>query len=233
MKSVFISGTDTDVGKTFVSRLLLQKLNKRGKRTIGFKPISAGCIETADGLRNDDALILQSASLIDAEYQHVNPIAFKPAIAPHIAAEEINQPLSLGDLQSHYEQIKQYNADLTLIEGAGGWRLPINNRGQFLSDFVIQNQIPVILVVGMRLGCLNHALLTHQAIENDQLDCVGWIANQLSCDMPYYEENLAALNKLLPAPMLAEVKFNSKPENTESSMLSTDAFDIAFDGSFS
>jgi dethiobiotin synthetase len=226
MKNLFVSGTDTDVGKTFVSKLLLESVTQNKQSSLGFKPISAGCELTNDGLRNEDALILQAASSVDASYEHINPIAYEAAIAPHIAAEEQGQSISLPELQNHYERIKAYHADILLVEGAGGWRLPINNKGQYLSDFVIQNQMPVIVVVGMRLGCLNHALLTLQAIENDQLDCVGWVANQLSPNMPYYDENLASLQKLLPAPMLAEVKYAN--EASPAKLNTTAAFDSVF-----
>ncbi len=226
MKKLFVTGTDTDVGKTFVSQLLLETLNNNGQKTLGFKPISAGCEQTPEGLRNEDALILQAASSVQAQYEHVNPIAYLPPIAPHIAAQEAGEGITLGDLQTHFERISQYQPDLLLVEGAGGWRLPLNTKGQYLSDFAIQNQMPVVIVVGMRLGCLNHALLTLQAIEHDQLDCVGWIANQLSDDMPYYDENLASLQQLMPAPMLAEVKFAS--EDTQGKLISTAAFDTFF-----
>lgn len=205
----FVSGTDTDVGKTHVSDLLLRTLAQAGKSTLGFKPISAGCEQTPSGLRNEDALILQAASSVCAEYDDINPVAFAPAIAPHIAAEQVGKRIELNELQTHYEKIQTYQADILLIEGAGGWRLPLNRRGNYLSDFVLQNQLPVILVVGMRLGCLNHAMLTMQAIERDGLACAGWIANQLSEDMPVYAENLATLRDIMPAPLIAEVPYAS------------------------
>lgn len=208
MKKLFITGTDTDVGKTFVSKLLLEELNRTGASTLGFKPISAGCKKTPQGLRNEDALILQAASSVAPHYQHVNPIAFLPAIAPHIAAKEVNVDITLADLQRHFERAQQYAPDYLLVEGAGGWRLPLNDSGQYLSDFAILNKMPVVLVVGMRLGCLNHALITLQAIEHDQLTCVGWVANQLRADMPYYQDNLSTLQRLINAPMLAEVPFS-------------------------
>jgi dethiobiotin synthetase len=227
MKTLFVTGTDTDVGKTFVSKLLLGALSEMGKSTLGFKPISAGCRNTPKGLRNEDALILQAASSVSAEYQHINPIAFAPAIAPHIAAAEVGVTLSLLDLQTHYERIQQYKADYLLVEGAGGWRLPLNDKKQYLSDFVIHNKMPVLLVVGMRLGCLNHALLSYQAIERDQVNCVGWIANQLSKDMPYYEQNVATLKQLIPAPMLAQVPFAA--QSNRAVLTKTAAFSEVFD----
>lgn len=211
----FISGTDTDVGKTYVSDLLLRTLAQAGKSTLGFKPISAGCEQTPSGLRNEDALILQAAGSVRAEYDDINPIAFAPAIAPHIAAEQAGESIELSKLQTHYEKMQSYQADVLLIEGAGGWRLPLNRKGNYLSDFVLQNQLPVILVVGMRLGCLNHAMLTVQAIERDGLTCVGWIANQLSDDMPVYAENLATLRDIMPAPLIAEVPYHSAGKDND------------------
>ncbi|WP_395341968.1 dethiobiotin synthase [Ningiella sp. W23] len=224
-QSFFVTGTDTDVGKTFVSTLLLSSLNEMGYSTLGFKPISAGCERTQEGLRNEDALLLKAASSVEADYDHVNPIAFEPPIAPHIAAQEQDVIINLLDLQLHFEKIKEYGAQRTLIEGAGGWRLPINDK-QYLSDFAIQNQLPVVLVVGMRLGCLNHAMLSYQALVSDQLNCVGWIANQLSADMPYYEQNKATLQRALGAPLLAQVPF---AESADKAVLEkTECFDEVF-----
>jgi len=226
MYPFFVTGTDTDVGKTFVSSLLLKELAKNQQSTLGFKPISAGCENTPEGPRNEDALILQAASSLAPAYEDVNPIAFLPPIAPHIAAEKCSREISLNELQDYYEALHKYQSDYLLIEGAGGWRLPLNSTGQYLSDFVIQNQIPVVLVVGMRLGCLNHALLTMQAIERDQLKCLGWIANQLSSDMPYYQENLATLERLIDAPLLAEVPFSD--EDNPPQLQKTAAFENGF-----
>nr|WP_136251980.1 dethiobiotin synthase [Ningiella ruwaisensis] len=206
-KSIFITGTDTDVGKTFVTALLLDALNAQGFKTLGFKPISAGCTNTSEGLRNDDALNLLAAGSLDVDYSLINPIAYEPPIAPHIAASELGQVIDLEELQSHYKAILDCGADVLFIEGAGGWRLPLNNKGQYLSDFAIRNKMPVILVVGMRLGCLNHAILSYETIEKDGLHCVGWIANQLDQNMPYYQENLNTLRSLIKAPLLAEVPF--------------------------
>ncbi|MGQ8366706.1 dethiobiotin synthase [Glaciecola sp. 1036] len=211
MKKIFVTGTDTEVGKTLVSELMLQALQAKYKKVLGFKPIAAGCQQTTYGLRNDDAVKLQQASSVEVEYKTVNPFAFEPPVAPHIAAKLADTRLDLNMLQDAYEDIACLNPDLLLIEGAGGWRLPINDDNEFLSDLVIQNQIPVVLVVGMRLGCLNHALLTYQAIMRDNLQCVGWIANQCVEPMPYYKENLHSLQKMIKAPLLAEVHFSKAP----------------------
>ncbi len=207
MHTYFVTGTDTDVGKTECAVLLLNELNKISDHTLGIKPISAGCENTEFGLRNSDALKLQKASSIDVDYDIINPIAYKEAIAPHIAATIHNDKIDLNRLQDCLDKAKETQPDRLLVEGAGGWRLPLDNRGNFLSDFALQNQMRVILVVGMRLGCLNHAVLTHQAIVADGLNCIGWVANQLSSDMPFYQENLDCLHSLLDCPLLAEVPF--------------------------
>lgn len=209
MKTIFITGTDTDAGKTVASALILKELNKMHHSTIALKPISAGCEMTVNGLRNQDALTLQDAANIELDYELVNPIAFEPPIAPHIAASKVGVSIDLNDLQTCLDNAKKHQASCILIEGAGGWRLPLNNKGLFFSDFAIHNQMQVVLVVGMKLGCLNHAVLTHQAILRDGLTCVGWVANQLSDDMLEYEENKHSLSQLLSSPLLAEIPFQA------------------------
>jgi dethiobiotin synthetase len=211
MRTYFVTGTDTDVGKTVASVLLLKSLTKISQHTLGIKPISAGCKMTPAGLRNEDALKLQAASGIKADYQTINPVAYAPFIAPHIAAQQQGETLSLRQLQDCLDKASLLNARWLLVEGAGGWRLPLNNEAVFFSDFALQNQLKVILVVGMKLGCLNHAILTHQAIVNDGLGCIGWIANQLSDKMPCYEENVATLRALLPCPQIAEIPYQKEP----------------------
>ncbi|GLR72142.1 dethiobiotin synthase [Agaribacter marinus] len=214
MRSIFITGTDTDVGKTFVSKLMLDALKKDYPRTLGFKPIAAGCEHSTNGLRNEDALTLQAASTIDTDYNVINPIAFEPPIAPHIAAATQQVDLSVSVLSRHYKNACSLAPDILLTEGAGGWRLPLSankhaEKREFLSDFVAHHKMQVVLVVGMRLGCLNHAVLTYEAIKKDGLTCVGWIANRCVASMLNYEDNKQTLTKLLDAPLLAEVPYAS------------------------
>lgn len=211
MNTFFITGTDTDVGKTVTTKLLLEALNKIDQRTLAIKPISAGCEISLNGLRNQDALILQAASGIKAQYDVINPIVFEAAIAPHIAAQRQSVEIKLDDLQSCLDLAQQLKPRWLLLEGAGGWRLPLNNKGLYYSDFASQNQMKVILVVGMKLGCLNHAVLTYQSILSDGLGCVGWIANQVDNNMPFYAENVASLTALINCPMLAEIPFQTSP----------------------
>ncbi|MCW8994296.1 MAG: dethiobiotin synthase [Psychromonas sp.] len=207
-KTFFITGTDTDVGKTICAKALLQAANRQNLLTLAYKPISAGCHITESGLRNDDALILQKNSSIDVPYHAVNPVAFKLPIAPHIAAELENKPIDLDLISQGLHDLQQKNADFVLVEGAGGWRLPIDSQ-QMLSEWVSRHNLPVILVVGMKLGCLNHALLTYESILNDGLQVAGWIANQLQPDMPGYEQNLRLLSEKIDAPMLAHIPYLS------------------------
>lgn len=198
----FVTGTDTDVGKTFVSALLLQHLAKQGS-AIGYKPIAAGA-EFIDGeLKNDDALALIGVSSQQFDYQRINPICFASPIAPHIAAVKESATLNVDRLNSWWHQ-ESGHSDIALIEGAGGWRLPLND-SELLSQFVQAQQCEVIVVIGMKLGCLNHALLTIEAIKADGLKIKGWVANQLNEKMPYYDDNLAYLKQAIDAPLLGEV----------------------------
>ncbi|MDN2662150.1 dethiobiotin synthase [Psychromonas sp. 14N.309.X.WAT.B.A12] len=210
----FVTGTDTDVGKTVCTRALLQAANKQNKTTIGYKPISAGCELTDSGLRNQDALILQANSSVNLAYQDVNPIAFKQPIAPHIAAIENESFIDIDIIDNGLQHLQSMNSDLVFVEGAGGWHLPINNQ-RLLSDWVIQKQLPVILVVGLKLGCLNHALLTAKAIEQSGLVIAGWIANHLQPEMPYVVDNIETLKTMVNAPLLAEIKYMNDIESMD------------------
>ncbi len=206
-KTFFITGTDTDVGKTICCKALLQAATVQKLSSVAYKPIAAGCAVTNHGLRNDDALVLQENSSIAVSYQAVNPIAFELPIAPHIAAGLENRPISIDLISQGLEYLQQKNSDLVIVEGAGGWRLPLNEQ-QMLSDWVVAENLPVILVVGMKLGCLNHAVLTYETILNDGLNVVGWIANQVQPDMAYYQENLQLLTEKIAAPKIAEIPYS-------------------------
>tara|TARA_R110000744_G_scaffold17891_3_gene48257 strand:+ start:5508 stop:6302 length:795 start_codon:yes stop_codon:yes gene_type:complete len=210
----FVTGTDTEVGKTFVSCALLAACHDAGLSTAAYKPVSAGCDVTQAGLRNEDALALQQASNTALSYDEVNPIAFAEPIAPHLACAKLmtkgqGAPIELDAITKGYAALSEKKSDVLLVEGAGGWRLPLgqNSQGheQFLSDFAVGQKLPVILVVGMRLGCINHALLTAQAIEQDGLNIAGWVANILEPEMPFLDENIQSLEHLLHAPLIARV----------------------------
>jgi len=203
-QAYFITGTDTDAGKTSIAAGLLYAAKQQQRSTLAMKPIASGSEMTAEGLRNSDALALIAQSTVQLPYSEVNPYAFAPAIAPHIAAEEADVELCVSDLYRAAQVILQEQADFTLIEGAGGWRVPISAT-EFLSDFAIALQLPVVLVVGVKLGCINHALLSAQAILNDGLELAGWVANVVDPNCARLTENLATLRLHMPAPCLAEV----------------------------
>lgn len=200
-KTYFVTGTDTEVGKTAISCALLQAAASQGLSTAAVKPVAAGC--DAQG-HNEDALQLLENMTLDLDYVQVNPVALEPAIAPHIAAAEAGKNIQASRLAGLCRGVMMSGADFVLIEGAGGWRVPISPR-ETLADLAKQLQVGVILVVAMRLGCINHALLTAEAVRRDGLPLTGWVANQPDERMNCYTENLDTLQRLLPAPLLGEV----------------------------
>ncbi len=213
-KSIFIAGTDTDVGKTVVAAGILEAANRKGLSTVAVKPISAGCENTPEGLRNSDALLLQSTASISLSYDQVNPVAFEPPVAPHIAAEQAGRRLDADRIAALCRGVLMQPADLAVIEGAGGWRVPLNTR-QTLADIPKMLNTPVVLVVGMKLGCISHTLLTVESIVRDGLPLAGWVANQIDPDMSCYTENLETLKNMLSAPLIAEIPYtdNCSPQN--------------------
>jgi dethiobiotin synthetase len=200
----FITGTDTDVGKTTIAAGLLHAARSAGMSTAAGKPVASGCELTPKGLRNADALALMAQCSLPLSYAEVNPLAFEPAIAPHLAAREAGVALTVQSLSGPMLHILDKGADFTLIEGAGGWRVPLADQDN-LSDLAMALGLPVILVVGMRLGCINHALLTAEAIARDGLQLAGWVANIIDPKTSRLEENLATLAERLPAPCLGRV----------------------------
>lgn len=202
----FIAGTDTDVGKTLIACGILEKARQQDLKTAAVKPVAAGCEQTSEGLHNGDALALQDAMTLELSYAQVNPVAFEPPIAPHIAAMQENKQLSVARLAGFCSGVLMQPCDLVLVEGAGGWRVPLNPR-ETLANLAVDLNLPVILVVGMKLGCINHALLSVEAIERDGLKVAGWVANRIDPDMSCYEENMMTLRTLIKAPCLGEVPF--------------------------
>ena len=200
----FVTGTDTEVGKTTIAAGLLHAARKAGLSTAAAKPVASGCVLTPEGLRNDDALALLAECTLPLRYEAVNPFAFEPAIAPHLAAREAGIELNVARLAEPVRQVLARQADFTLVEGAGGWRVPLAGR-ENLSDLAVLLGLPVILVVGVRLGCINHALLSAEAIERDGLRLAGWVANVVDPTTSRLEENLATLDERLLAPCLGRV----------------------------
>lgn len=193
-KRIFISGTDTGVGKTSFTAAWLQQLNQKGYTTQAIKPIASG--------GDEDALALQAAMSLDLPLKQVNPIRFDEPIAPHIEAMKNNFILDANLILQAVETNIDTRADLCLIEGAGGWLCPLNNQETY-ADAVIRAAWPVILVVGLRLGCLNHTMLTIHQMQRYNIEVLGWVANVLSEPMPYLFENIAYLEESIPAPRIA------------------------------
>jgi len=196
--TVFVTGTDTGVGKTLVSCALLRQARARGLSAAGFKPVASGCSRSADGLRNEDALALLAESSPGLAYAAVNPFALEPAIAPHIAAQQAGVDVDPLALTGAYVALAQQHQRV-VVEGAGGWRVPLNAQIGF-DDWVAARQWPVLLVVGMRLGCINHALLSADAILR-RTRLAGWVANVLPPEQTHWQDNVDTLRARMPAPL--------------------------------
>ena len=210
MAGYFVTGTDTGVGKTLVSCALLHRLAQTGLSVIGMKPVAAGCVETDRGFVNDDVAELTAASSVQAPAEWVNPYLFRAPIAPHIAAAEDGRVIDLARIRVAFEQLSRL-ADAVVVEGAGGFCVPLTDE-QDTADLAEMLGLPVILVVGMRLGCLNHSLLTQQAILRRGLHLTGWIANCITAEMPRLDANIDALRERIGAPLLATVPFMGNPD---------------------
>jgi len=200
-KAYFVTGTDTGVGKTTVTCALLAAAKARGLTTLALKPVAAGCEQTDEGWRNSDALALQAEITQPLSYQEINPVALPESLSPHLAAAAAGRRLTLMQLAGFCRGTLMQKADLALVEGAGGWRVPISDR-ELLSGLPKQLGMPVILVVGMRLGCINHAILTAEAIVKDGVRLAGWVANVIDPDIAALDANLQTLQGMLPAPCL-------------------------------
>jgi dethiobiotin synthetase len=201
----FITGTDTDAGKTWIALALLTALRKKGCRTLAMKPVACGCQLINGAYRNDDALKLQQHASVSVSYETVNPYALPAPIAPHFAAKEIGQRIDVERIKQLHAQ-QQDKADYIIMEGVGGWMVPLNER-QTSADLVKILNVPVILVAGIRLGCLNHTLLTDAAIRYEGIRFAGWIANCVDKDCLAVEKNIQALRERLSAPLLGVVPY--------------------------
>lgn len=206
----FVTGTDTEVGKTVISVGLINQLQQHGLRVVAMKPVASGCEMTTQGLRNEDALALQAAADIKVTYEQMNPYAFAPAIAPHIAAQQAETEIDLQRLADVYQQL-QHQADATVVEGAGGWLVPLNDN-QTIADLAVQIKLPVVLVVAIKLGCINHALLSAQSIRSSGLELAGWVANDFLGDSQN-EAIIDAINSRIGAPCLGVVPRLKKADN--------------------
>ena len=199
----FITGTDTGVGKTVVTLGLMQALQQRGNTVVAMKPVAVGCESTPAGLRNDDAVHLQQQASIEVDYALINPYAFAPAIAPHIAAEQADTHISIDIIYNKYKELEKIS-DCVLVEGAGGWEVPMN-ADETLADLAVTLDLEVVLVVGIRLGCLNHALLSAQSISSSGCELAGWVANHILPHSEATAANISALESRLKCPRLGTI----------------------------
>lgn len=217
MLRLFVTGTDTGVGKTRIAAALCTAYAAREKRVAAMKPVASGCTQTSAGLRNEDAEALLAAMTVRAAYDEVNPYAFEPAIAPHIAAMEAGCSIDFRLLDGCYERLCRHS-DVIIVEGAGGWLAPLDATHTF-ADLAVRWELDVILVVGLRLGCLNHALLTAEAIETRGLRLAGWVGNSVDPDFTRREANIATLRSRLPANCLG--LFPYSPESSAGELSNT------------
>ena len=197
---LFITATDTGVGKTWVTIALMNALRMRGMKVAGMKPVATGCEETENGLRSTDALQIQAHATLQQDYALINPYAFRPPVAPHIAAEQVNTTIDFFLVADAYRSLST-QADCVLVEGIGGWRVPLG-QNRTLVDLVRVLGTPVILVVGLRLGCINHALLTAESLRADKVIFCGWVANRPDPDYLESEKTMELLGRFMPAPCL-------------------------------
>ena len=207
---LYVTGTDTGIGKTLASCALLHALRAQGLRAVGMKPLASGCEVTIDGLRNEDALALQAASDPTPAYDDINPFALPEPLAPELAAREAGVDVALAPMLAAHARLSA-QADVVVVEGVGGWLAPLSTQ-LMQADLVRALELPVVLVVGLRLGCLNHAYLSARAIAADGCKLVGWIGNGIDPEMARIEENRALLEARLPAPCLGWLPWASRPD---------------------
>jgi dethiobiotin synthetase len=206
----FVTGTDTGVGKTLIACSLLRAFAARGFRAVGMKPVASGAVAGGNGLVHDDVERLIAAGNVTAPRDHVNPYCFAPPIAPHIAAAEAGMKIDLDHIGRCFNALTE-RADVVIVEGVGGFRVPLGP-GADTAQLAARLALPVVLVVAMRLGCLNHALLTAEAIAGRGLVLAGWVANHLDPRMAAADENVRALETLVAAPLLPRIANVAMPD---------------------
>ncbi len=205
----FVTGTDTEVGKTWVTAGLIQAINERGVKAVGMKPIASGCYLKNGELVSEDADVLAAASPIDVPVDQLNPYRFEPPIAPHLAAKEAGIAIDFSVIEQRLGQLST-QAELVFVEGVGGWMVPLGDQ-QTVVDLAQRLALPVILVVGVRLGCINHALLTVAAIERSGQSLVGWVANCVDSSTSRQQDNIDTLTAMIDAPCLGIVPAVAEP----------------------
>lgn len=209
-RSLFVTGTDTGVGKTVASAALLHRLRAAGLRAVGMKPVASGCERTAEGWRNDDALRLQAASDPRPAYADINPYALEAATAPQLAARAMGVRVELAPLVDAHARLAA-QCEVVVVEGVGGWAAPLGD-GLDQCELPRALALPVVLVVGLRLGCLSHARLTARAIAADGIECIGWIGSSVDPDFAERDEYVALLRDALPAPCLGVLPHAASPD---------------------
>ncbi|NOU25170.1 MAG: dethiobiotin synthase [Methylotenera sp.] len=203
-QSYFVLGTDTHVGKTYIASALVKHFVAQDLKTIGMKPIASGCVvNKKNELINQDVTALVSESNVSADLDLINPFRFAPAIAPHLAAEQLGVSIDINKIKHAYEKLSNL-AEVVIVEGAGGFLVPLN-KTETLADLAVQLNLPIVLVVGIKLGCINHALLTVEAIKSRGLILSGWVANQIDPNMSMFDENVTSLKQRIAAPCLSVV----------------------------
>jgi dethiobiotin synthetase len=209
MRGFFLTGTDTGVGKTCVALGLMAGLQARGHTVLGMKPVATGCRPTRQGLRNDDAVRLRRRGSLRVPYRWVNPYAFEPPVAPHIAAGECGVSIDLSVIGASMAQLAA-RADWVVVEGVGGWRVPLGPDAT-VADLAVTLGVPAVLVVAVRLGCLNHALLTYESILRAEVLLAGWVANRADPHCDRFEANIATLRQRLAAPLIGTLPHLPRP----------------------
>ena len=202
-KGYFITGTDTNAGKTWATIALMRYFKQQGKSVAGMKPVASGCFMQDGRLKNEDALLIQENAPLQIDYDLINPYAYQLPVSPHIAG--INNPVNMANIVERFNVLKAV-AEIVLVEGAGGWYAPLNDR-EDISDLAKALALPVIIVVAIRLGCINHAKLTYQAIQHSGIQCAGWIAICVDPDMLKPDENIRTIKAALNVPLLGVLPY--------------------------
>lgn len=205
LQGVFVTGTDTGIGKTRVCVGLIEALKCKGLSVCGMKPVASGCFRENDALRNEDAILLRAHASVSIDYARVNPYAFEPPVSPHIAARQSGNVISAAGIVDAFDYLCDH-ADFVVVEGVGGWEVPLNDTER-VSDLARNLGLPVVMVVGLRLGCLNHAVLTSIAIRNSGCQLIGWVANGIDPGFRCVEANLATLRGMIPAPQIGWIPY--------------------------
>lgn len=210
VERLFVTGTDTGIGKSVASAALLHALRREGRSAVGMKPVASGCERHAEGWRNEDALLLQAASAPRPDYADVNPFALPEPLAPELAAASAGVTIALEPIRAAFARLGA-QADCVVVEGVGGWAAPLTATLDQI-DLVRALELPVVMVVGLRLGCINHARLTQQAIEASGARLVGWIANDIDPAMARADDNFAILRRCLAAPCWGRLPHAAMPD---------------------